>query len=137
MANFSGLGSTRSDAVVIVYMQRAKDAKRVYATAVNAATNTEGFRLEGVIYPTNGQQIELFKEVLDNAKVKPADVDYVESSACGEQVRPAYRVQSEKYEGFQKNHKSLCFKRNLILILNKKKNTLKKNCLSLANAPVN
>lgn len=81
-----GQGSARSDAVVIMYLQRAKDAKRIYATAVNAATNTEGFRIEGPIYPTNDQQIVLFKEVLENAKIDAQDVDYVESSACGHQV---------------------------------------------------
>lgn len=82
----SGQGTARSDAVVIAYLQHAKNAKRVYATAVNARTNNEGFRLEGAIYPTNTQQIELFREVLDMAKVSPADVDYIESSACGDQV---------------------------------------------------
>lgn len=82
----TGLGTARSDAVVVVYMQLAKNAKRVYATAVTARTNNEGFRLEGSIYPTNGQQIELFKEVLDLANVNPDDVDYIESSACGDQV---------------------------------------------------
>lgn len=81
-----GQGSTRSDAVVVMYLTLAKNAKRVYATAVNACTNAEGFRLEGAIYPSNGQQIELFKEVLENANLKPDDVDYVESSACGDQV---------------------------------------------------
>ncbi|XP_022181593.1 fatty acid synthase-like [Myzus persicae] len=88
----SGQGTARSDAVVIVYMQRAKNAKRVYATAVSARTNTEGFRLEGAIYPTNVQQIELFKEVLDIAKISPADVDYVESSACGDQLGDAQEL---------------------------------------------
>jgi len=76
----------RSDAVVIVYLQLAKDAKRVYASAVDARANNEGFRLEGAIYPTNGQQIELFKEVLERTKINPDDVDYIESSACGDQV---------------------------------------------------
>lgn len=67
-------------------MQLAKNAKRIYATAVNARTNNEGFRLEGSIYPTNKQQIELFKEVLELANVNANDVDYIESSACGDQV---------------------------------------------------
>lgn len=67
-------------------MQLAKNAKRIYATAVTSRTNNEGFRLEGSIYPTNEQQIELFKEVLELAKVNPNDVDYIESSACGDQV---------------------------------------------------
>lgn len=81
-----GQGTARSDAIVIVYMQLAKDAKRVYATAVSARTNNEGFRLEGAIYPTNNQQIELFKEVLEISQVNGDDIDYVESSACGDQV---------------------------------------------------
>jgi len=81
-----GRGTARSDAVVVVYLQLARDAKRVYATAVDARANNEGFRLEGAVYPTNGQQIELFKETLERAKIDPDDVDYVESSACGDQV---------------------------------------------------
>ncbi|VVC46315.1 Hypothetical protein CINCED_3A018656 [Cinara cedri] len=88
----SGTGTVRTDAVVIIYMQRAKDAKRVYATAVNACTNNEGFRSEGAIYPTNNQQIELFKEVLENAKLQPADVDYIESSAGGIQLNDAQEL---------------------------------------------
>lgn len=69
-----------------MYLQLAKNAKRVYATAVNARTNNEGFRLEGCIHPTNEQQKELFKEVLELAKINPGDVDYIESSACGHPV---------------------------------------------------
>nr|WJN62148.1 fatty acid synthase 1 [Rhopalosiphum padi] len=88
----AGQGTARSDAVVIAYLQHAKNAKRVYATAVNARTNNEGFRLEGAIYPTNTQQIELFREVLDMAKVSPADVDYIESSACGDQLGDAQEL---------------------------------------------
>lgn len=88
----SGQGTARSDAVVIVYLQKAKDAKRVYATAVSARSNTEGFRLEGPIYPTNTQQIELFREALDIAKISPTDVDYIESSACGDQLGDAQEL---------------------------------------------
>jgi len=94
-----GKGTARTDAVVIVYLQKAKDAKRVYATAVSARSNTEGFRLEGPIYPTNTQQIELFREALDIAKISPADVDYIESSACGDLVPliVLIRIQYIKY----------------------------------------
>lgn len=73
-----------------MYLQLAKDAKRVYASAVDVRANNEGFRLEGAIYPSNGQQIELFKEVLERAKIDPDDVDYMESSACGYQVTHFY-----------------------------------------------
>lgn len=85
-----GLGSARTDAIVVVYLQLAKNAKRVYATVANARTNNEGFRLEGCIHPSNEQQIELFKEVLELAKVNPSDVDYIESSACGHQVNSVF-----------------------------------------------
>ncbi|XP_025202473.1 fatty acid synthase-like [Melanaphis sacchari] len=88
----SGQGTARSDAVVIAYLQHAKNAKRVYATAVSARTNTEGFRLEGAIYPSNTQQIELFREALDIAKINPTDVDYIESSACGDQLGDAQEL---------------------------------------------
>ncbi|XP_050421854.1 fatty acid synthase-like [Adelges cooleyi] len=88
----SGQGFARTDAIVTVYLQRAKNAKRVYATALNACANTEGFRLEGATYQSNVQQIELFKEVLGNTKLSPDDVVYVESSACGDQFGDAQEL---------------------------------------------
>ncbi|XP_050542991.1 fatty acid synthase-like [Daktulosphaira vitifoliae] len=88
----SGQGYVRSDAIVVLYLQRARDAKRVYATALNACANTEGFRLEGAIHPSNVAQMKLYKEVLDNAHVSPADVDYVESNACGDQLKDSQEL---------------------------------------------
>ncbi|XP_014486957.1 PREDICTED: fatty acid synthase-like, partial [Dinoponera quadriceps] len=39
----SGTGYMRSEAVAILYLQKAKDARRIYATYVCAKTNSDGF----------------------------------------------------------------------------------------------
>ena len=44
---FSADGYVRSDGITAVYLQKKKDAKRVYCTAVHAKTNSDGHKSEG------------------------------------------------------------------------------------------
>lgn len=41
-------GYTRSEAVCVVYLQRVKHAKRVYANVVYSKTNCDGYKIEGM-----------------------------------------------------------------------------------------
>ena len=43
----SGNGYVRSEAVVAIYIQRAPQAKRIYATLVHSKTNTDGSKSQG------------------------------------------------------------------------------------------
>lgn len=47
MSLFSGNGYCRSEAVVVVLLTKKSMAKRVYATIVNAGSNTDGFKEQG------------------------------------------------------------------------------------------
>lgn len=49
-ANSSGY--VRSDAIATVFLQKAKDAKRVYAQIVYSKTNCDGFKEQGITYPS-------------------------------------------------------------------------------------
>ncbi len=44
-----GNGYCRSEAVVAIYLQKEKDAKRVYATVVHSRNNCDGNKKEGKI----------------------------------------------------------------------------------------
>jgi fatty acid synthase len=42
----------RSEAGCVMFLQKFRDAKRVYATVVHAKTNSDGFKDEGITYPS-------------------------------------------------------------------------------------
>ncbi|GLH14333.1 Uncharacterized protein GBIM_18688 [Gryllus bimaculatus] len=65
---------------------RAKDARRVYATVVNAAVNCDGFKEQGITYPSGQAQAELMRDTCRGAGVDPASVAYVEAHGTGTRV---------------------------------------------------
>ena len=76
----------RSEAAVIIFLQKASAAKRVYATVVNARTNTDGNKEQGITFPSGNMQKKLIKEVYAEAGINPADVAYVEAHGTGTKV---------------------------------------------------
>lgn len=90
----SGNGYARAEAVVAIYMQKAKDARRVYATVVHSKTNTDGNKSQGITYPNGDMQNRLMREVYCEAGVNPADVVYVEAHGTGTKVGDPEEVNS-------------------------------------------
>jgi len=45
----AGDGYCRSEAIVAVYLQKKKSAKRIYATVVHSKTNSDGYKDRGII----------------------------------------------------------------------------------------
>lgn len=90
----SGDGYVRSEAVVSLLLQKAKDAKRNYATVVNTGTNTDGSKTEGITFPSGQVQKELILQVYREAGVDPADVVYVEAHGTGTKAGDAQEVNS-------------------------------------------
>lgn len=76
----------RSEAVVTVFLQKANVAKRSYATVVEALTNNDGFKEEGITFPSGKMQNKLIREVYAKCGVNPADVEYVEAHGTGTKV---------------------------------------------------
>ncbi|NEU34389.1 hypothetical protein GN156_27445, partial [bacterium LRH843] len=79
----SGNGYVRSEAAVVIYLQKAQDAKRVDATILNAKTNTDGNKEQGITFPAGRMQNKLMRETYAEAGVSPADVAYVEAHGTG------------------------------------------------------
>jgi fatty acid synthase len=76
----------RSEAAVVIFLQKASAARRVYATVVNARTNTDGHKEQGITFPSGQMQKQLIKEVYSEAGLNPADVVYVEAHGTGTKV---------------------------------------------------
>ncbi|OXU25389.1 hypothetical protein TSAR_001850 [Trichomalopsis sarcophagae] len=79
-------GYVRSEAVSVVFLQKAKDAKRVYATLVHGKTNCDGFKEQGITFPSSHMQSILLDEFYQECGVPRSKVDYVEAHGTGTRV---------------------------------------------------
>lgn len=76
-------GYTRSEAVCVLFLQRARDAKRVYGTVVYSKANCDGFKEEGITYPSGKMQAELLSEFYKEINLDPSTVNFVEAHSTG------------------------------------------------------
>ena len=79
-------GFVKSEAAVVLYIRTAKEARRVYATIINARTNNDGFKEEGITFPSRTAQRKLLKECYAEASISPAEVMYIEAHGAGTPV---------------------------------------------------
>lgn len=84
----------RSEAIVIVYLQKTKDARRIYATYVYGRYNCNGFRQEGIMQPTFSTQKNLLDEFYDECNVIAQELSYIEAHATGTVLGDVVEVDS-------------------------------------------
>lgn len=84
----------RSDTIAVVYLQKAQDAKRIYATFVHSKTNCDGFKEEGITYPSFEIQKLLLKEFYEECNISPAKLSYIEAHATGTTVGDPVEIMS-------------------------------------------
>ncbi|GAB0087210.1 Fatty acid synthase [Sergentomyia squamirostris] len=82
----NGSGYVRADACVVMFLQKAKNSRRVYATVLNVRTNTDGAKQLGITYPSGEMQKELIEETFEEINLNPHDVVYVEAHGTGTPV---------------------------------------------------
>lgn len=76
-------GYTRSEACCVIFMQRQIDSKRVYGTVVYTKSNCDGFKEEGITYPSGRIQAELLSEFYKEINVDPSQVNFIEAHSTG------------------------------------------------------
>ncbi|CAH0548595.1 unnamed protein product [Brassicogethes aeneus] len=79
-------GYARSEAIACVFLQRSKDAKRIYATVVHSKTNSDGYKEHGITFPSKEGQKTLLKEFYNECEVDPNDLSYFEAHGTGTKV---------------------------------------------------
>jgi fatty acid synthase len=70
----------------VIFLQKARDAKRVYARVVHAKTNSDGFKAEGITYPSQKMQKQLLEEFYEECGVNPMSLDFLEAHGTGTKV---------------------------------------------------
>lgn len=76
-------GYVRSEAVVATFLQRSKDAKRIYCYLLACRSNSDGYKEEGITFPSIKGQVQLLRDTYEAAGVDAADIDYVEAHITG------------------------------------------------------
>jgi fatty acid synthase len=69
-----------------MFLQKAQDAKRVYAKLVHAKTNSDGYKHEGITYPSREMQTQLMEQFYEEIGIKPTSLDYLEAHGTGTRV---------------------------------------------------
>ncbi|XP_077489927.1 fatty acid synthase-like [Amblyomma americanum] len=81
-----GKGYVRSETVGVFFIQRATEARRIYAKLIHVKSNADGYKTEGITFPSGKVQEQLLREVYEEAKVDPCKVGYVEAHGTGTKV---------------------------------------------------
>jgi fatty acid synthase len=74
-------GFIRAEAASVLFLQRAKDAKRIYATIVHSKTNAGGNNDKGIFHPSVKMQTELMMKFYQELNMDPSIIKYVEAHA--------------------------------------------------------
>ncbi|KAI5764340.1 FASN protein [Gulo gulo luscus] len=82
----SGSGYCRSEAVVVMLLTKRSLARRVYATILNAGTNTDGCKEQGVTFPSGEAQEQLIRSLYEPAGLAPESLEYIEAHGTGTKV---------------------------------------------------
>ncbi|XP_018311540.1 fatty acid synthase [Mycetomoellerius zeteki] len=72
-------GYARSETVAVIYLQKEKNAKRIYAILPYIKLNNDGYKEEGITYPSSKMQYNLLKEFYEEYKIPTSCLDYVET----------------------------------------------------------
>lgn len=83
---FSANGYCRSEAACVLYLQRRADAKRIYATIVHAKTNCDGYKEEGITYPSGQAQEQLLIDFYKECDIDPSSLAWIEAHGTGTKV---------------------------------------------------
>lgn len=79
-------GYTRSEAICTIFLQKAKDAKRSYCSVLYSKTNCDGYKTEGITYPSGAMQEKLLSEFYDDIGIDPSSLAYLEAHSTGTKV---------------------------------------------------
>lgn len=73
----------RSEAIAVVYLQRRKNAKRIYASVVHVKANCDGYKEQGITFPSTTMQVQLLEEFYNECGISPTCLNYVEAHGTG------------------------------------------------------
>lgn len=90
----TGDGYVRAETISAVFLQKSRNARRVYATLINSGVNCDGNKAMGITFPDGNMQNRLMREVYNEIKMNPLNVTYMESHGTGTKVGDPQEINS-------------------------------------------
>lgn len=104
-------GYVRSETIGAVFLQKSKDAKRIYGQVINSfrlylvifiihyqavygKINCDGYKSEGLNFPSTTMQAQLLKEVYEDSGLDLDDLSYIEAHGTGTIVGDSQEVEA-------------------------------------------
>lgn len=72
--------------MVAVLLQKAEVARRIYAGLLNTGSNADGYKDEGITFPSREMQISLFKQVQNEVGVNATHLAFMEAHGSATKV---------------------------------------------------
>lgn len=82
----SASGYGRSESVVMLYLQRATDAKRIYATVSHTDASFCGSKALTFLKPSEEAFVDFFQKFYADCKVPIRDIVYLEADGSADKV---------------------------------------------------
>lgn len=76
-------GYVRSETISSIFLQRKSKSRRIYATILGGKRNTDGYKIEGITFPSSDKQYDLMNELYLSMNIDPRIVSYVEAHGTG------------------------------------------------------
>lgn len=96
-------GFSRADTICVIFLQKMKDSKRIYANLVYSSSNNDGFKKEGASFPSKFMQQRLIEDFYKTLKFDPERVKFVEAHSTGTKLGDPEEVAAID-EAFCKNN---------------------------------
>jgi fatty acid synthase len=100
-------GYVRSDTVACIFLQRAKNARRIYAQIINTKVNSDGFKKQGINFPFTVAQKQLLEEIYEESGVHPSKLGFLEAHGTGTQAGDFREVEAIDHALAKKRNKPL------------------------------
>ncbi|CAH1394198.1 unnamed protein product, partial [Nezara viridula] len=95
-------GYCRSETIGCIFLQKKRNARRIYATMVHVKTNCDGYKEQGITYPSGETQQKLLQEFYEECMIDPSKIAWVEAHGTGTKVGDPEEV-TALYNVFCKN----------------------------------
>ncbi|XP_036142748.1 fatty acid synthase [Monomorium pharaonis] len=79
-------GFVRAESVAVIYLQKAKNAKRIYAICPHLKVNNDGYKQEGITFPSSFMHSTLLTEFYNECGIPTSHLDYIETHGTGTRV---------------------------------------------------
>uniref|UniRef100_T1KZN7 Ketosynthase family 3 (KS3) domain-containing protein n=1 Tax=Tetranychus urticae TaxID=32264 RepID=T1KZN7_TETUR len=86
LVNAKASGYGRGETVTAVILERVCDAQRVHAHLIYASTNCDGYKSQGITYPSWKAQANLIDRCYQQASIDPTEMHFFECHGTGTEV---------------------------------------------------